>query len=292
MNAKRTAGAKQRGRLILYADRYCQDISKKHGTFYIWHTSDYEMEIEYKTIRRIINIRDKTCSCKRWQLIGLPCIQAVNFIGTIRNAKWDMFCADHFTVHRYLLERFSLKSVFFCQNDNLNLLHFLHAGTSSHMPSLLHHSHPRISALQWTRVIHWFPHVKRPRGRPRKKKNAVKGWGMTAQGAACLEEYTNARDAKDMGITRAYAITQLIHHLRKFFNPQRVMMLLLLQKLPKLLPGMLHMVYVQSSSSSPLQNNMHSNNPMHSTCSCSMYRCTAGAVSGATATSLLNHICC
>lgn len=77
MNVTRTMGAKLRGKLIPYVDRHFQNIRKKLGAFQVRHTSDTEAEDEDETTRRIINLKDKTCSCNIWQITELSCINVL-----------------------------------------------------------------------------------------------------------------------------------------------------------------------------------------------------------------------
>lgn len=80
MNSRRRIARKWKGNLVPYADRFCQDLSKKLESF----SQEYqqlEYGIENEVEGRIINLRDKTCRNRSWKFTRLPCIQVGNFTG-------------------------------------------------------------------------------------------------------------------------------------------------------------------------------------------------------------------
>ena len=53
-------------------------------------------------IRCIVDINERTCTCRVWQVIGLPCTHAASFIGSIRQAKWENYVDCCYTTTTYL----------------------------------------------------------------------------------------------------------------------------------------------------------------------------------------------
>lgn len=102
-NKRRKIGLKWKGKLVSYAYRYCQEISKNLGSYLVRQTNPEETEVENEYERRTTNLKERTRSCRKWQVTSLPCIHVANYIGTIRNAKWDEFCDEKYHVERYVV---------------------------------------------------------------------------------------------------------------------------------------------------------------------------------------------
>ncbi|XP_020266142.1 uncharacterized protein LOC109841597 [Asparagus officinalis] len=86
-NKRRKIGLKWKGKLVPYANRYCQEISKNLGSYLVGQTNVDEAEVENEYERRNINLKERTCSCRKWQVTGLLYIHVENYIGIIMNAK-------------------------------------------------------------------------------------------------------------------------------------------------------------------------------------------------------------
>lgn len=105
--------------------------------------SDLCAEVEHAGKRWEINLAEKTCTCRQWQVSGIPCIHAAAFIASIRNAKWEDYVDPYFTVERFKAS---------------------YAGEIASMPS----------RHEWMKCDLGYkmlpPIIRRPPGRPRKRR--------------------------------------------------------------------------------------------------------------------------
>ena len=59
-------------------------------------------EVSVNRFRNAVNLEEKTCSCRAWQVTGKPCSHALAFIAKIsREVQMDEFVPDYFSVDRY-----------------------------------------------------------------------------------------------------------------------------------------------------------------------------------------------
>ncbi|XP_062179417.1 uncharacterized protein LOC133884028 [Phragmites australis] len=59
-------------------------------------------EVTVSTIRHVINLEQKTCSCRVWQVTGKPCSHALAFIAKLsREVHMDDFVHEYFSVERF-----------------------------------------------------------------------------------------------------------------------------------------------------------------------------------------------
>jgi hypothetical protein len=56
---------------------------------------------ELKTWRHTIDLDSRTCSCKRWQITGLPCTHALCFINAMRNRSVEDYVDDYYSVEMF-----------------------------------------------------------------------------------------------------------------------------------------------------------------------------------------------
>ncbi len=67
----------------------------------IWNGEDaYEVRHEYTGHRFTVNLKERTCSCRYWQLSGLPCPHAITCIYCETN------CIDDYISRSYTIENF------------------------------------------------------------------------------------------------------------------------------------------------------------------------------------------
>lgn len=81
-NQRRKLAAEWKGILVPMANRYVKD----------WHVrrpDDMTAEVDYLDKKEVFDIVLRTCTCRKWQLSGLPCRHACEVIGEMRNAKWE-----------------------------------------------------------------------------------------------------------------------------------------------------------------------------------------------------------
>jgi hypothetical protein len=61
-----------------------------------------EAEVTVNRFRNAVNLEEKTCSCRAWQVNGKPCSHALAFIAKVsREVKMDEFVHEYFSVDRY-----------------------------------------------------------------------------------------------------------------------------------------------------------------------------------------------
>lgn len=56
---------------------------------------------ELKTWRHTVDLYSRTCNCKRWQIIGLPCTHALCFINTMRNRSVEDYVDDYNSIEMF-----------------------------------------------------------------------------------------------------------------------------------------------------------------------------------------------
>ena len=71
------------------------------GEFQVCRSSDNKAEVNYKGSRWDVILDEKKCSCKKWQVTGLPCVHAAAFIAFTREPSWDKYVDTYFTVDKF-----------------------------------------------------------------------------------------------------------------------------------------------------------------------------------------------
>ena len=56
---------------------------------------------ELKNWRHTVDLDNRTCSCQRWQIIGLPCTHALCLIHSMRNRSVEDYIDDYYSVHKF-----------------------------------------------------------------------------------------------------------------------------------------------------------------------------------------------
>ncbi|XP_066361349.1 uncharacterized protein [Miscanthus floridulus] len=51
--------------------------------------------------RFVVNLEDRTCSCREWQVSGLPCKHALAFITTLANGKIEMHVDSYYSIEKF-----------------------------------------------------------------------------------------------------------------------------------------------------------------------------------------------
>ncbi|KAI3519078.1 hypothetical protein L1887_08086 [Cichorium endivia] len=98
---KRRIVQKWKGTLVPKARNYLNSISKNLGEFQVCRSSDNRAEVNYKGRRWEVILDEKVCSCRVWQVKGLPCVHAAAFIAFTRENNWDKYVDTYFTVDRF-----------------------------------------------------------------------------------------------------------------------------------------------------------------------------------------------
>jgi len=51
--------------------------------------------------RFVVNLLDRTCSCRQWQVSGIPCRHAIAFITSLSNAALDNYVDPYYSVDKF-----------------------------------------------------------------------------------------------------------------------------------------------------------------------------------------------
>nr|KAJ0204105.1 hypothetical protein LSAT_V11C500286440 [Lactuca sativa] len=71
------------------------------GEFEVCRSSDNRAEVKYKGKRWEVILDEKKCSCRRWQVTGLPCVHAAAFIAFKREPNWETYVDTYYTVGKF-----------------------------------------------------------------------------------------------------------------------------------------------------------------------------------------------
>ena len=82
------------------ANRYVKELSKNLGGWHVRRLDDRIAEVECMEKREVLDMVMRTCTCRKWQLTGLPCKHAGEVIGEMRNARWEDFVDECFYISR------------------------------------------------------------------------------------------------------------------------------------------------------------------------------------------------
>lgn len=63
-------------------------------------SSDNRAEVKYKGKRWEVLLDERRCSCRVWQVKGLPCVHATTFIAFTRDS-WDSYVDPYFAIDNY-----------------------------------------------------------------------------------------------------------------------------------------------------------------------------------------------
>ncbi|PKU82610.1 hypothetical protein MA16_Dca019285 [Dendrobium catenatum] len=74
--------------IVPYAEEYIRDITTRKEHLIVRQSTTFKAEVESLHSRHIVDIESRGCTCKVWQLIGLPCIHAIAFIGMKEHPLW------------------------------------------------------------------------------------------------------------------------------------------------------------------------------------------------------------
>ncbi|XP_038989086.1 uncharacterized protein LOC113462730 [Phoenix dactylifera] len=101
MEARRRMAARWKGNLVPVVIKYVRDISLKLGDYNVYRTSDYRAEVIETNGRHEVILNEQRCSCRLWEVSGIPCVHAVAFICSMRGANLENFVSEYFTIAKY-----------------------------------------------------------------------------------------------------------------------------------------------------------------------------------------------
>ena len=71
------------------------------GEYAVCASSDNRAEVKYKGRRWEVILDERKCTCRVWQVKGLPCVHAAAFIAFRRDNNWDKYVDPYFTVEKF-----------------------------------------------------------------------------------------------------------------------------------------------------------------------------------------------
>ncbi|KAJ0980361.1 hypothetical protein J5N97_008616 [Dioscorea zingiberensis] len=133
------------------AEKLFSDSAHSAGVYQVLRSDDVEFEVLSADHSDIVNIGTRSCSCRNWQLHGIPCSHAIAALLSCRKNVYE-YTEKHFTVAMY-------------------------RETYSHM------LHPTPDKSEWSKLNEGVtddenrivrpPKSRRPPGRPEKKRNCM-----------------------------------------------------------------------------------------------------------------------
>lgn len=97
-NGKVPPNVKKRLDRIQHDARFCRPISSGNDKFEV---------TEATSTRYAVNLHDMTCTCKLWEVTGLPCRHAAAAI-LFKRGNLEDYCDSYFTVQRYLMAHWAM----------------------------------------------------------------------------------------------------------------------------------------------------------------------------------------
>ncbi|KAK1259542.1 hypothetical protein QJS04_geneDACA015494 [Acorus gramineus] len=76
-------------------------ICKEKGNYIVRRSTDILAEVVGPEYTCVVNLHDKTCTCRAWQVTGLPCEHASAFIYSVRGLDIQDFVDDCYSVKRF-----------------------------------------------------------------------------------------------------------------------------------------------------------------------------------------------
>ncbi|PWA79726.1 hypothetical protein CTI12_AA203010 [Artemisia annua] len=115
------------------------------GEYAFCASNNNRAEVKYKGKRWEVILDERKCTCRFWQVRGLPCVHATTFIAFTRDNYWEKYADIYFTVEKFK-EAYALEIGPRPTKDQ-----WVHIETEKKI-----HPHP--------------PIIKRPVGQPRKNR--------------------------------------------------------------------------------------------------------------------------
>ncbi|GKD02562.1 transposase, MuDR, MULE transposase domain protein [Tanacetum coccineum] len=98
---KRRIVKKWNGTLVPMAKNHLNNISKNLGEYEVSRSNDNKAEVKFKGKRWEVILDERKCTCRVWQVKGIPCVHAVAFIAFTRDTKWEKYVDPFFTIEKF-----------------------------------------------------------------------------------------------------------------------------------------------------------------------------------------------
>lgn len=102
-NIRRKIANKMKGKILKHIRKNLQEHSRNLD-MEVYSSSDRIAEVCVRGIngcRNVVNLDDKICSCRQWQLSGKPCSHAIAFITSLRTEKLEDYVDMYFSVEKF-----------------------------------------------------------------------------------------------------------------------------------------------------------------------------------------------
>ncbi|XP_078167316.1 uncharacterized protein LOC144562060 [Carex rostrata] len=99
-NERRRIVRNWKGSIVPKVLDYIKLISRGLNTYSVHRSSEVLAEVTKNGLRWEVNLEERRCSCRAWQVKGVPCVHAASLIASIRNARWEDYVDSYFTVTR------------------------------------------------------------------------------------------------------------------------------------------------------------------------------------------------
>ncbi|XP_020683208.2 uncharacterized protein LOC110100134 [Dendrobium catenatum] len=80
--------------LVPNAEDYIREVTTRKEHMLVRQSTHSKAEVESIHSRHIVDLESKECTCRIWQLTGLPCIHAVAYIGMKEHPLWHTYVHD------------------------------------------------------------------------------------------------------------------------------------------------------------------------------------------------------
>ncbi|GJR34719.1 transposase, MuDR, MULE transposase domain protein [Tanacetum coccineum] len=71
------------------------------GEYEVCRSSENRAEVKFKGKRWEVILDDTQCTCRVWQVAGLPCVHAAAFITFIRDVDWEKYVDPYYTIKKF-----------------------------------------------------------------------------------------------------------------------------------------------------------------------------------------------
>nr|CAD1834412.1 unnamed protein product [Ananas comosus var. bracteatus] len=101
MDSRRRKARKWKLSLVPAALHHIDAKSKGLGNYTICRSSNTKAEVISPDSRCEVILDERKCTCRSWQVTGLPCIHACAFITSLRGYEWLSYVDPLFTVSKF-----------------------------------------------------------------------------------------------------------------------------------------------------------------------------------------------
>ncbi|KAK1289148.1 hypothetical protein QJS10_CPB18g00660 [Acorus calamus] len=101
MNSRRVMGSKWKGRIVPIAVKYIQSITEDIGEYEVRRSDDYKAEVVGPYFRTGVRLDERTCTCRMWQVSGIPCVHAAAFISRVRGFNVIDIVDKYFSLEKF-----------------------------------------------------------------------------------------------------------------------------------------------------------------------------------------------